>query len=285
MDNAEQGGEWVTKPASAGYRAAPERVWVPYSWHKRLSLKVARLFQRQCPECLAPASVPVVFDSCKLCGGSGRVPRDFTVDPDDLKRSIGRAYQKSLPIFILVGVLGALFCVGSGLLWAIAKRPVTAEITHIAWSYTSELRQKTLFHDAGWWYTVPRDAFNEDCRWKYAGQDCTTRTHSDGSTYQDCESDYDRWCEYDHYEWPVVEARRTTGGTQRTFWPDLKAEPPDQRVERSTSYRVDFAAEGDTYTFRPATREEFRRYRKGARWAVRVNRLGSVEPTAPLENQ
>lgn len=89
---------------------------------------------------------------------------------------------------------------------------------------------------------------------------------------------HDQWCRYDRWVWPVVKQGETGGRTDEVRWPDLAAVGDEQRLDRRESYAVTFAADGEQWSIKPAGLEEFRRYQAGARWRLRVNRAGSVEP-------
>jgi hypothetical protein len=151
------------------------------------------------------------------------------------------------------------------------------------------------------------DPHTVDCRCHdvATGEDCETECTSGSNGFSDCEETctttystecdscteydtcyeqcptYDRWCDYDFYEWPTVRTENTSGSDRDPIaWPDLPLPSTDgtYRLVSEESYAVSFGNNSGTWSLAPATATAFSRYHTGARWDIEVTHAGDVTP-------
>lgn len=176
---------------------------------------------------------------------------------------------------------------------------LTAMVDSTYWRYTIHLRQKTYAEHEDWRGDVPTGAteatdpaFGITCKSKERGGHfescmCTSSTDSNGFTSQSCMqcyvTDYDDWCHYSVYEWPIQDTRVTDGhDDHKVFWPEkfiLRGD--DQRMNYREAYQVVFRVlpdKGRLLTYKPDSLGEFEHYDKQDAWVVKANAAGSVWP-------
>jgi hypothetical protein len=110
--------------------------------------------------------------------------------------------------------------------------------------------------------------------------DTCSRTVYD-TCYDQCPV-YDQWCSYDYYAWPDRLVRSTSGSDHEVHWPKMPKPKHLQRIKSESWYEVVFRGEDDSWKINPETLAEFKTYRKGDRWRIKVNRVGKVEPLRRL---
>jgi ribosomal protein L32 len=118
-------------------------------------------------------------------------------------------------------------------------------------------------------------------------QECSTCYDScDKTVYDTCYDQcpvYDQWCEYDYYAWPTILEKTTSGSDHNVRWPDMPTPKKLQRIKSKEKYKVVFSGEDDSWDIAPGNVEEFKIYKQGARWKIKVNRAGKVEPLKELK--
>lgn len=107
---------------------------------------------------------------------------------------------------------------------------------------------------------------------------CSTCYKTEYDTCYDRCSVYKNWCEYDYYAWPTIASLQTTGTTHETKWPALEANGPNQRLDKTERYSVQFVNGEDSWTFNPVGLVQFERFTTGKTWKLKVRHIGSVEP-------
>lgn len=107
-----------------------------------------------------------------------------------------------------------------------------------------------------------------------------TRKETD-TCYEQCPV-YDDYCTYKYDEWPTVATDSKIGLTHEVEWPPLVAKGANERLQKKETYGVVFANSEDSWELYPGTYNEFTRYNQSARWLIKVNRAGSVEPLHPI---
>lgn len=113
-------------------------------------------------------------------------------------------------------------------------------------------------------------------------QQCSTCSRIEYDTcYDQCDV-YKDWCEYDYYDWPIIKTLTTSGSSHNEHWPDLAADGPLQRLDKTERYSVDFVKEAEVWIYKPRQLAEFQRYVVGKPWRIKVNRVRSVTPLEPL---
>ncbi len=114
-------------------------------------------------------------------------------------------------------------------------------------------------------------------------QKCSTCSKTEYDTCYDSCPVYKDWCKYDYYEWPIIKTMNTAGSKHDEHWPELEAFGPDQRINRTEKYEVEFLNEKKTTrSYHPSNLTDFARFQDGASWRIKVNRLHIVAPLNPL---
>lgn len=104
---------------------------------------------------------------------------------------------------------------------------------------------------------------------------CSTCYRTQCSTCYDQCPTWETWCRYRYHQWDVVNRGDTQGEGHTARWPDLAATGDRERLERSETYRVDFADTGSPRTWQQTP--DFARYETftvGERYRVEWTRAG-----------
>ncbi len=115
-------------------------------------------------------------------------------------------------------------------------------------------------------------------------QSCQTcyRTEYD-TCYHRCPV-YKTWCQYQYYDWPVIQQAKTSGTGPEVQWGEVAAPIGLQRIATHEEYRVDFADADDgepLCAIEPQTLTDYHKYQEGAAWVVSVSHAGRCAPQPP----
>jgi hypothetical protein len=103
-----------------------------------------------------------------------------------------------------------------------------------------------------------------------------------GEVVQDCEYNiYDDYCRYTVTEWAVVDTVTVSGSDLSPYWPNVALSPGQQAGESSESFLVTLDADGQTYSYVPASLSEFSQFTIGSEWLLTVNGFGELVEVAP----
>lgn len=122
---------------------------------------------------------------------------------------------------------------------------------------------------------MPHGAFNVSCVQRQSGT---------SSCWHDSEMqcpDYDDWCEYSYYAWPVILEKVDSGDTHAVRWPKVRQPGYLQRVDRTAEYKIKFKmrAKGQkVLTHKERSLSEFKKFTRGHYWRVKTNRAGMIWP-------
>ena len=197
--------------------------------------------------------------------------------------------KTAIPIVLIVaGIIG--FSV-----WLLRDRNKSFQVVTSSWTTQSDLRQKTQYHGAEWGRPWGKDAFNIQCHSRYYGQQrCFCHEVCSGPTktrscHQSCSScpEYRDWCEYDYWEWPIIKTMTNFGLPEvDPSWPTLTANGPDQRVDQSVTFNVQWIDEENERTdWRAASIQDLRRFHHRDWWQVTVNHAGKFVPVKILTGE
>lgn len=191
--------------------------------------------------------------------------------------------------------LGSVIVAGSVALiyfvvWVATPREVDVHVEDISWMYLTNVRQREVRHSSGWghpgnkgFYKEP--VFNKNCESRYYGEETYvcgsyTTVYACGKStcsqihYRYCNrSVYKTWCDYDYYEWPVVNFEQTSGNTHEVRWSELKPNGPLQRIQNIANYEVNFVNVDDRFQYKPGSLADFRRFSPKDRWRLQVGRI------------
>jgi hypothetical protein len=241
--------------------------------------------------------------TCKNCGvksgeGRGESIREREIGPPPPSGSrTPRPPPSARRRWLIIGGIGLALI---GLVWLFVPHEVGASVKSVHWQYQADLEQRTIVLGSG--FSVPPGAFNLSCqdRVSIEKQDCNPhncnchkKTVDQGNGFSKvqevCSTCYDkcdhtvtrRWCSYSTYEWRTVASQKSAGDDQDPHWPAMPALNADQRMNRHEAYTVNFEDRSSKYSFSPSTLDDFRKYRVGAKWKIKVNAAHMVTPEAP----
>lgn len=170
--------------------------------------------------------------------------------------------------------------------WMATPRNVDTTVHDISWMHITHLRQREIRHNAEWYWQSKKGfykepVFNQVCTRRYhytntyvcgsytmsCGKDCTT------TVYIYCHDDiYDDWCNYDYFEWPVVDTKQLFGNTHEVSWGTFQPGPL-QRVQNIANYEVNFSTSDDEFQYKPDGLVDYRRFTPGDHWTLTVGRI------------
>lgn len=256
-----------------------------------------------CPYC--ETRNPAGSTVCKQCGGSLvegeiRTAGHIVGAPPRPQAAPQPAALKKMPWYLFAGIAVLLLvCVGAFLLLRPSKE-LNGVVRDVSWERRIGIEELRPVAHEGWRDQIPSDARLGNC-WKKehhiqpeepgpgveAEKVCgTPYTIDKGSGYgevvQDCEyTVYADWCEYTREEWQEVDARVASGHDLNPYWPQVNLASGQREGERSEKYNVDFATEGQSYTYQPRDANEFSQFDMGSQWVLSVNALGGVTAVEP----
>lgn len=199
----------------------------------------------------------------------------------------GNPFVFSAGSAITAGVVGLIWFI----VWVAYPREVVVEVEDISWMYITNLRQKEIRHDGGWGHQGTRGyykepVFDEKCETRYYGEETYicgsyTTTYPCGNNqtctminFVYCDRPvYKTWCDYAYFEWPVIDTKQNIGFHHETEWGEFALSGPNQRIQKISSYEVNFKNSDDKYQYKPETLEDFKRFDKGDKWKLQVGRI------------
>ncbi len=240
-----------------------------------------------CPACGTP-NLPNAT-RCQNCGASlGREAKPTATT------ATSQAAKPNKTLLILAGVFIVILCLGSILFMILAARSEAqpAVVQSVRWETSLEILDEQPVERQAWQDQIPAEAELGTCSEKYrftqsepapgAEEVCgTPYTVDQGSgiakVVQDCEYRvYDDWCTYTQLEWVVVDTKSLRGDDTNPVWPQLQLEAEQRQGDSDQSYTVVFLSDGETYTYQPASPEEFSRFVPGSEWTLEVNTFGAI---------
>jgi hypothetical protein len=183
----------------------------------------------------------------------------------------GVTYPEQTSDYTVVSIVaGALICIGLGVgIYFGVTNKEAYKVIHTSWTASSYLRQRTLVHSSDW-CPPDHDAFNVQKSRKFKNmKDCFCSTDDDGVRHCSKCPNYDDWCEYDWYDWPVIKTLSNSGEADKTpTWPIMKP-IENQRVDTGIVFEAVFENEDRAkIEYRAQSLEELRQYNVGAWWNV-----------------
>lgn len=242
----------------------------------------------QCPSCgtLNPANAT----RCQNCGGSLAKEKP-PASPTPVAPQAPRANKT---LFLVVGGVVVLACLASVLFLILGLRTEaqTGTVQSVQWERRVELLEQRPVEREDWQDEIPAGAKIGACTQKYrrmqsepapgAEEVCgTPYTVDQGSgvakVVQDCQYKiYDDWCSYTQLEWLVIDTVSLRGNDLNPAWPALTISAGQREGDRSESYLVVFQSDGETYTYRPSSVEEYSQFAPGSEWVLEVNAFGAI---------
>jgi hypothetical protein len=175
-----------------------------------------------------------------------------------------------------------------GIRWACHVDYKNATVAKTSWVHATDLRQRTLAAESDWGrppsgagpYNEP--TFNHKCQDRANGTYCC-RHEKDKDGNQVCSErciDYDLWCSFEYWEWPVIKTKTNEGDDAPGPYPSFGLEVDDNhREKRWQLYTIFFNQSGDIWSYQTRDREHFSKFVDGDPWEISVPRFGDREPT------
>lgn len=177
------------------------------------------------------------------------------------------------------------------IVWMAYPREVVTTVDDISWMYITNLRQKETRQGSGWGHQGTRGfykepVFNERCESRYYGEetyicgwytttyDCGNNTTCQTVNYVYCNRPvYKTWCDYSYFEWPVIDTIQKFGSTHEVVWGEFNVKGLHQRIQKISSYEVNFKTIDDGWQYKPGDLEDFKRFNPGDKWKLQVGRI------------
>ncbi len=240
---------------------------------------------KPCPFCSQP--VKANASRCPNCGGSLVVAAKPAAAPT--------APQK-IPIWLIIAgvVLLALCCISIISFMAMSSKTddVTAYVSDMRWQLSVDILEERPVQKGAWSENVPSDVQDISCKDRYretvsfpvanATEVCGTAYVVDqgsgaGKVMQDCEYlVYGSYCEFTMLDWTVVDTVVAQGRDSYPQWPTAFMQTGQQEGSRSEAYQIIFDADGQTYSYTPASMTEFQQFEIESQWILAVNTFGEI---------
>lgn len=191
----------------------------------------------------------------------------------------------SVPLILLGGIFVVKF-----VLWAFSSEKAQGKVSKLTWERPEDLRQREVRQNAGWgrtdqdgYYNEP--TFDQHCERKAHGTYCCSRDHKSNCTGR-C-PDYDEWCRYKYYEWPIVFTKTVQGNElDSVTWPEIE-EDSSHRAERHERYTVEFVNGPKKWVYWTRSFDRYQQFKLDDVWNLKLPHIGDMEPAskASLERE
>ena len=211
--------------------------------------------------------------------------------PDGATPPAARAVNAGVPakkkisskVWIALGVFLFLcigLCTTLAIMSSVERESIQTTVQNVTWHTKVPLDEYREAHYSSM-SSAPSDAYNVSCS-NSSREVCTDKTIDKGNGYaevvQDCHTETETSCSYDIMEWQHVRNYELDGHDLNPVYsqPTLTK---DQRLgESSVTLSVNFAS-GHAYT--PADLAEFRQFKVGSRWKLRISLLDTIIKAIP----
>lgn len=96
--------------------------------------------------------------------------------------------------------------------------------------------------------------------------------------------EYNDWCRYDAYKWPVTATKLTQGTGETITAPDLEPQGHEQYIDVAEEFEVTFNDGKKSHVYRAATRSDYLRFHDQELWEIKIGVAGGVDPVKALVN-
>ena len=152
-----------------------------------------------------------------------------------------------------------------------------AQVIEVHWLTTTNLYEKVYKHHSGW-NSTPRGAHNVKCYSKHRGKQYCFCKNDKYDGCQVCPA-YDMFCEYDTYDWMLLESINTDGTDYHPIWPDVIVVGDDQKTESYIRFEVLFRTRNNEIEiYKPDNLYDFEKFIIGDVWKIKYNPVGSTKP-------
>lgn len=185
----------------------------------------------------------------------------------------------------ILGGVAIILLFGLLIKWACYADYRQGKVVGTQWQHSTSLRERTLARDGDWgrppsscgYYN--ESTFDHYCEQRQRGSWCCGGRNKDGVCLMNC-PDYDKWCSYSFWDWPVIETKTITGGDEEpeeypTFGDLLDK---DHRETNWQVYVVTFLMGRKEWDYETKSRVQFNKFVDGDWWEIKVPRFGSKEP-------
>jgi ribosomal protein L40E len=242
-----------------------------------------------CPRCHTPN--PETNLRCTNCGAPLTRPVNVATPAASVSRS-----RSSWMLYAVVALVLVCLC-GAGV-WFVStmarSTDATGSVLDRSWHTVVQIQALTPVQLSGWQDEIPNDAKLGQCETrvrevvdqppagaqtnKVCGTPYTLDTGSGvGKVVQDCQYEVMQpYCEYTVMQWGVVQELTRQGKDSSPSYAEAQLTKDQRLGDKSLSFSVIFQTSDNTYTYTPASLEEFQRFTIGSQWILSINGFGQV---------
>ena len=238
---------------------------------------------------------PAANAKCKNCGS----PLQQAERPTPVAAPAA-APAKMSPAFLIIGAV-VLLVICSALAFFLMRGTQTesniARVSNDDWRRSIVVLGYAPVAHSAWSDQIPQGAEVNSCTQRERGRSaiptensqeiCGTPSVVDqgtgfGEMVQDCEYIvFDDYCEYSVIELQPVGVIDETGSDMNPFWPETRLETDQQLGERSETYRITFAVNGDSVVYETTDPGEFAQFQPSTNWELEINGFGHIVDIRP----
>lgn len=239
---------------------------------------------------------PAAARQCANCGSTLDLQEEAVQDRPQKPQGQSSGGWLSKGVLIVAGVLLLVSCIAL-FIFLNKTDDVVGRVNDVAWERRIIIMGLVPASYETWRDEVPQNAdlgvcrdehrYNSDSPKPNSVEVCGTPYSVDtGSGFaevtQDCEYQvYDDFCKYTVLEMQPVDSLVLSGTDLNPQWPVLRLQTDQQEGERQESYRIDFSADGDLFTYTTRDPQEYDDFVIGSTWILKVNQLGGVVDVEP----
>ncbi len=192
-----------------------------------------------------------------------------------------------LSLCLGIGAVAAIIGMALVIVWLFSADKAQAKVTKLTWTHTVDVRQREVRHGSDWgrtyhdgYYNEP--TFNQYCERQKRGTWCCGGYDDKSKCKKSC-NNYDDWCRYNYYEWPIITSHTIQGeGHGEMPWPNV-VEDNNRRAERSEHYNIEFKNGSKAWSYGTASLNRYNQFEIDDIWNLRLPHVGDVEAVSKAQ--
>jgi ribosomal protein L40E len=184
--------------------------------------------------------------------------------------------------WLLIGGLAgalALCCAIAAFLFFVPTGSVQATVTDVHWQTSVPVQEERAVNYSNERGSPPSDAYNVSCH-DESREVCEERTIDQGNGYaevvEECHTETEQYCSYTRDEWTTIQTYTLDGNDLFPVYSDPSLGFDQRLGSVSEDFTVTFDTEKGMKSYSPGDADEFRQFRIGSTWTLKLNALGSV---------
>jgi len=182
--------------------------------------------------------------------------------------------------FIIISTISML-----GIVYAshsIRFKEDVAKVKLAKWTTITNSYEKVIRRGASWNMTSGK-IFNVKCKIKEHGTTYCFCKSSDYTTCQRCPVS-DTWCEYDYYDWQIIESLELSGTNYIPEWPSIIVVGNNQKLEETIRFKVVFeTSEEKIKVYIPENIDELKKFISEDWWQIKFDTENKIKPIKIIE--